>query len=210
MALKRCQHASSMWRFRRNQPAHARRTDRGKTRSFQRSSSSSTSMKNRMSSAVPSRNTCSYTRDRSRRLSRSYFFRGPLQRTCNGSWTSPEALVVEDSSTSSGSSTGRALGPRSDVRESVTEPILRRRDRPVGDWDIAKPNRSTHQEDPSPGALVVDRSTTRVNPVDSVETGRTEPHFGGLARPRRAKTTTFAKVRVAGSNPVFRSREGGF
>jgi hypothetical protein len=36
-----------------------------------------------------------------------------------------------------------------------------------------------------------------------VETGWTEPHFTGHTGPRRTKSITLPKVRVAGSNPIF-------
>jgi len=41
--------------------------------------------------------------------------------------------------------------------------------------------------------------------MDGVETGRTEPQRGGLARDLPDEVNHLAKVRIAGSNPVVRS-----
>jgi len=54
---------------------------------------------------------------------------------------------------------------------------------------------------------IVDRSTTATDWLDGVETGWTEQLFAGRERTSKTKNATFAKVRVAGSNPVFRSKE---
>lgn len=59
LPLEVAQHARSMLRCLRNHAAHALRTGAGRTSSLQRSRSSSTSMKTRTSSFVPSRRTCS-------------------------------------------------------------------------------------------------------------------------------------------------------
>ena len=50
--------------------------------------------------------------------------------------------------------------------------------------------------------LVVDRSTTGSNWVDEMETGRTEPHLKGSARPKSTKATTFCQ----GEGRGFESR----
>ena len=54
--------------------------------------------------------------------------------------------------------------------------------------------------------LIVDRSTTGANPGDGVETGWTEGH-GGEKVDDPDEEPHLAKVRVAGSNPVFRSQK---
>ncbi len=43
--------------------------------------------------------------------------------------------------------------------------------------------------------------------MDRLETGWTERHFKGLAGPKDTKNPHLAKVRLAGSNPVFRSNK---
>jgi hypothetical protein len=55
--------------------------------------------------------------------------------------------------------------------------------------------------------LIVERSATAVDSVDGLETGWTDQHFRRRTEPRRTKKHHLAKVRVAGSNPVFRSKK---